>query len=203
MDARQVATATSTFLSAVPILRCPDCWRENQPQGFNKRMDTTGRDTAEAASDVEARAESLARRAHAGQTDRLGVAYIHHPEAVAGNVRRRHPDNVDAIVVGWLHDVVEDTDVPLTEIRAGFGDVVADAVDAITRRHGEDPDAYYGRVAANATALVVKRADLTHNTDPARTALLAPDARERLAAKYRHAAEMLGWGDEAQAWAEF
>lgn len=156
----------------------------------------------EIASDVEAQAESLARRAHVGQTDRLGVAYIRHPEAVAGNVRRLHPDNVDAIVVGWLHDVVEDTDVPLAEIRSSFGDVVADAVDAITRRHDEDPDAYYGRVAANATALTVKRADLTHNTDPARTALLAPEARERLAAKYRHAVEMIGWGDDAPAWAD-
>ncbi len=33
---------------------------------------------------------------------------------------------------GWLHDVVEDTMVPLAEIRSRFGDMVADMVDAVT-----------------------------------------------------------------------
>ena len=46
--------------------------------------------------------------------------------------------------------VVEDTEVGLAEIRAEFGDAVADAVGAITRRDGEGPDAYYGRGGANA-----------------------------------------------------
>ena len=150
---------------------------------------------------AQARAESLARSSHAGQTDRLGAAYFHHPEAVADIVRDRHPDNGDAIVGAWLHDVVEDTDVELAEIRAEFGNAVADAVDAITRRDGEDPDDYYRRVAANATALTVKRADLTHNTDPARTAQLPVADRQRLEDKYRHAIEMIGWGDDAPTWA--
>jgi hypothetical protein len=154
------------------------------------------------ASETEARAEALARRAHAGQVDKLGVDYIHHPEAVAGIVRANHPGDVTAVVVAWLHDVVEDTEVGLAEIRAEFGDAVADAVGAITRRDGEDPDAYYDRVAANATTLKVKRADLTNNADPARTALLSPNVRERLAAKYQHAIARIGWGDDAPSWAD-
>jgi hypothetical protein len=102
----------------------------------------------------------------------------------------------DAEVVAWLHDVVEDTDVTLDEIDRDFGRRIADAVDAITRRDGEG-DRYYRRVAANPIARLVKVHDIADNTAPERTAKLDPATRDRLAAKYLHARELLGIATDA------
>ena len=139
---------------------------------------------------VEA-ARALAEAAHRGQVDKAGRPYIEHPAAVAALVTERWPHDEDAVVAAWLHDVVEDTDVALTDIRERFGVVVAAAVDALTRRADKEPDAYCARVAADPTAVRVKDADLTHNSDPARLSVLPASTRERLVAKYAHAREAL------------
>ncbi|WIE82816.1 HD domain-containing protein [Curtobacterium sp. MCPF17_021] len=61
-------------------------------------------------------AHSTAARAHAGQVDKVGRLYIEHPTAVAEPLTTE-----DQQVVGFLHDVVEDTDITLAELRAlGF-----------------------------------------------------------------------------------
>lgn len=137
---------------------------------------------------VNAAAE-LARSAHAGQLDKAGAPYIDHPARVAARVRAA-ANGDDAEIVAWLHDVVEDTDVTLVAIEGEFGPRIARAVDAMTRRPGEG-DGYYERVAADPLALSVKRHDIADNTAPERTALLDPATRERLAAKYRHARQVL------------
>jgi (p)ppGpp synthase/HD superfamily hydrolase len=49
-------------------------------------------------------AETIAREAHAGQTDQAGAPYIEHVARVAGSL-----DHFSDRAVGWLHDVVEDT----------------------------------------------------------------------------------------------
>ena len=132
---------------------------------------------------VEA-AESVARDAHRDQVDKAGRAYVDHPARVAARVA----DDPVAAAVAWLHDTVEDTGTTLEELRRrGFPAVVRDAVDAMTRRDDEDPDAYYERVAGDRTALRVKRADIADNSDPARLARLDAPVRERLEAKYAHA----------------
>ena len=64
-----------------------------------------------------------------------------------------------AIMVAYLHDVVEDTDATLWEIETLFGKEVADAVDAITKRNGEDREYYLDRVLQNKTARFVKMHD--------------------------------------------
>lgn len=132
-------------------------------------------------------AEALARTAHHGQVDKSGKPYINHPERVAA---RCAPDEL-AIAVAWLHDVAEDTAVTLDDIQDACGLRVRQAVDAITRRTGEQPETYYQRVAADPIALKVKYADIADNTDPARTALLEPALADRLAAKYAHALALL------------
>lgn len=78
-------------------------------------------------------ARDVATRAHEGQTDKVGRPYIEHPAAVAARL-----STVDEQVVGWLHDVVEDTDITLAELRAmGFTTEQVLAVDAMTKRRGE------------------------------------------------------------------
>ncbi len=128
-------------------------------------------------------ARQIATSAHEGQVDKGGAPYIGHAARVAARVRG---DNA-AEIVAWLHDVVEDTTVTLSDLRAHFPEFIIEAVDAMTRRSGEAPDAYYARVRADPIARAVKLADIADNTDPHRTALLPDDTRRRLTAKYDHA----------------
>ena len=115
-------------------------------------------------------AYNLASAAHAGQFDYSGVEYIEHPKAVAriaANIARKEsPVFIEKVrIVAILHDTVEDTDVTLEQVREIFGDEIADAVDALTKREGEEYHDALLRVAANPLARVVKLADMTHNSD--------------------------------------
>lgn len=132
-------------------------------------------------------AETVARTAHDGQFDKAGQPYISHPARVAARVA----DDEHAVVVAWLHDVVEDTATTLTELAATFPAAVVRAVDALTKRPGEPVNAYYARVRAVPLARRVKLADLADNSDATRLARLDPATRERLRAKYAHAHAVL------------
>lgn len=137
-------------------------------------------------------AREVAKVAHEGQVDKVGAPYIGHPSRIAWHIRKAlYADAVEA--VAWLHDVVEDTDVTLDDLREhGFTNEVVEAVDAISKRKGESFAAYYERVKANPVALVVKWYDVADNADPARLAKVAPDTRDRLRAKYERARDLLG-----------
>lgn len=130
----------------------------------------------------------LARTWHAGQLDKAGRPYIEHPMAVASLL-----DTEDDKVVGLLHDILEDTDCPPAEILARFGpEVLADVI-ALTHRAGESRDEYLRRVRRHGgRAVRVKMADIRHNTDGSRLALLDHSERARLEDKYRSSAEALG-----------
>lgn len=128
-------------------------------------------------------AQAIAIRAHEGQVDKSGHPYIGHPARVAQRVR----GDDAAEIVAWLHDVVEDTEVSLGDLRRQFPGFVVAAVDAMSKRPGEQPDDYYLRVRGNPIARAVKLADIADNMDPARSALLDAATRHRLAAKYDHA----------------
>ena len=131
---------------------------------------------------------NLARSAHAGQRDKLGVAYICHPLAVMNRVATD-----DEKIVAVLHDVVEDTAVTLDYLSTlGFEPHIVDAVDAITKRPGEPLADSMARVRANLLALRVKKADVSHNADPIRQTNLSDESRVRLTAKYEKSALMLG-----------
>ena len=140
-----------------------------------------------AAGSLEA-AIALAREAHTGQVDKLGVDYIEHPLGVMSMVQ-----TVPEKTVAVLHDVVEDTPVTLDDLRAqGFAETLVRAVDALTKRPGEPLAESMARVAADPLALIVKHADLAHNANPARQAALPAEMSERLTAKYEESARLLG-----------
>ncbi|TFD30306.1 HD domain-containing protein [Cryobacterium cryoconiti] len=131
---------------------------------------------------------TLARTAHTGQVDRVGVAYIYHPLAVMQRV-----SGTEAKIVGVLHDVVEHTDTTLADLRSrGFAEHIVEAVDAVTKVKGESIEEYLARVKANPLALIVKKADLSHNADPARQTGLSAASRGRLMQKYERSALLLG-----------
>ena len=175
-------------------VQCPSRWLAFlavpfQMEGLMRNTDDRDFDVQAATfaspeADVQ-RAKTRATHAHQGQFDKAGRPYIEHPERVVGHLVNA---TADEVVVAWLHDVVEDCGVTLHEVEQDFGATVAVAVNAITRRPDEtDSDDYYARVRANPIALKVKAADLADNTDPARLALLDPEQRARLEAKYAHA----------------
>jgi (p)ppGpp synthase/HD superfamily hydrolase len=75
------------------------------------------------------RALRLAAVGHRNQVRKgSGVPYIEHPLAVAMILDRSGFDD-ETLIAGLLHDLVEDTDVSLEQIREQFGDRVAEIVD--------------------------------------------------------------------------
>ena len=136
--------------------------------------------------------EALARAAHAGQTDKAGRPYAEHLRAVAEGVRVRGGDD-DQIAAAWLHDAVEDDALSEQWLQeAALSPRTKAVVRAVTKRAGEPPEAYAQRILATPGALLVKQADLAHNADPRRLAVLDEPTRVRLARKYARMRELLG-----------
>jgi (p)ppGpp synthase/HD superfamily hydrolase len=136
--------------------------------------------------------EDLARAAHAGQTDKAGRPYAEHLAAVAHGVRARGGD-AEQIAAAWLHDAVEDDALSERWLEAAaLSERTKAIVRAVTKRAGEAPEAYARRILATPGALLVKRADLAHNADPARLAVLDEPTRKRLTEKYARMRALLG-----------
>jgi (p)ppGpp synthase/HD superfamily hydrolase len=127
------------------------------------------------------------KQAHAGQTDKAGNDYFHHPIAVM----HRLPDDVDDDVrlAALLHDVIEDT--PFTGQNLadmGYSERTLNAVELVTKTPG-DPRSYAEKIDAiiasgNKDAIQLKLADMSENTDPGRLAVLRPEEREFFLKKY-------------------
>ncbi|MEU6478796.1 HD domain-containing protein [Streptomyces sp. NPDC047017] len=139
-----------------------------------------------------AEAEAVARSAHAGQTDKAGRPYAEHLRAVADGVRARGGD-AELVTAAWLHDALEDGALSERWLDAApLTRRTKDVVRALTKRPDEEPEAYARRILATPGARLVKAADLAHNADPGRLAVLdAPTAR-RLARKYATMRALLG-----------
>ena len=139
-----------------------------------------------------AEVDALVVQAHAGQVDLIGVPYVEHVRAVAGGLE---PFGEDLVMAGLLHDVIEDTAWTAERLRAaGIPDRVVALVEAVTNRPGVSYEAKLRLIAEDPDATLVKIADNAHNSRPDRAAELPPDRRERLAAKYRGARDIL-WAD--------
>ncbi len=94
---------------------------------------TPGIDAAIDRSELVRRAFETARQAHAGQTrdGSGGMPYINHPLAVAERLATHSfPDEV--LAAALLHDVVEDSEMDVAEVRERFDNRVADLVEALT-----------------------------------------------------------------------
>jgi (p)ppGpp synthase/HD superfamily hydrolase len=105
----------------------------------------------------------LATNAHKGQKDRNDEPYVMHPIRVMAQLWGH-----DERMVAVLHDIIEDTDVTLDDLRkAGYPDRIVEAVDAISRRKdaGESFSQYIQRVRKNPLATKVKIADLKDNSN--------------------------------------
>lgn len=79
------------------------------------------------------KAFNLANEAHKGARRRSGEPYIMHPLAVARVVSKEMGLGSTSISAALLHDVVEDTDFTVEDIRVMFGDKIAQIVDGLTK----------------------------------------------------------------------
>jgi guanosine-3',5'-bis(diphosphate) 3'-pyrophosphohydrolase len=79
------------------------------------------------------RAFNFAREAHKGVRRKSGEPYIIHPIAVALIVVKEIGLGYKSICAALMHDVVEDTDYTVDDIRRLFGDKIAELVDGLTK----------------------------------------------------------------------
>src|SRR3990172_788188 len=82
--------------------------------------------------DLIERAYRVAERAHAGQVRASGEPYLQHCLAVA-KILADFGVPATTLAAALLHDVVEDSGIPLAEIRRDFGDEIANQVDGVTK----------------------------------------------------------------------
>ena len=112
-------------------------------------------------TDKTKRAIKLCFKAHEGQVDKSGMPYVHHPLHLAEQM-----DDEDSTIVALLHDVVEDTEYTIKDLKGmGFGDAVIEAIDIMTHSPDVPYMDYVKEIEKNTIARKVKLADLNHNSD--------------------------------------
>lgn len=118
------------------------------------------------------KAYELAVQAHSKQRRKSGEPYILHPIAVATICAEEIGLGPTAIVCALLHDVVEDTDVTLGQIREQFNDRIAKIVDGLTKLDAaynvESPQAenfkkVLSTLVEDVRVVLIKMADRLHN----------------------------------------
>lgn len=142
-----------------------------------------------ADTDLIRRAYVFSASAHRGQVRKSGEPYLVHPLAVSALLADMKLDEF-AICAGILHDTIEDTEVTGEQIRAEFGDDVADIVEGVTKLSSIPYNTSYEKSAENfrrmlvamtrdIRVILVKLADRLHNM---RTLdHMRPDKQDRIA----------------------
>lgn len=112
-------------------------------------------------------------RAHDGQMRSSGEPYIEHCLQVAFILAEQHMDSA-TIAAGLIHDVVEDTDATIEDIRREFSDEIAELVDGVTKigamhvSSREEQQVEYFRkmlltMSRDIRVVLIKLADRLHN----------------------------------------
>ena len=128
----------------------------------------------------------LCFEAHKEQIDKSGMPYVFHPFHLAEQMQ-----DEESTIVALLHDVIEDTDYTLDDLRKmGFGDSVLAAINLMTHEDGVPYMDYVEQIKTNPVAKTVKLADLRHNSDMTRLEVVTPRDQER-AEKYLAAIKLL------------
>jgi GTP pyrophosphokinase len=123
--------------------------------------------------DLVRKAYVYSAKVHGGQVRLSGEPYLSHPLEVAGLLAQLLLD-AQTVAAGLLHDIVEDTHVELDEIRALFGEEVAELVDGVTKisqieakgsaeRQAENLRKMILAMAKDLRVILIKLADRLHN----------------------------------------
>ena len=107
---------------------------------------------------------NLATKHHEGQFDKGGNPYIGHPMRIMEKMMLE-----DEKIVAVLHDIVEDTDITLQDLTdMGYSSMIVNAIDCLSKRHGESYDDFIERTLTDTMASYVKLADIEDNMDLSR-----------------------------------
>ena len=123
--------------------------------------------------DMIGRAYALAAEAHSAQRRRSGEPYICHPLSVAAILVELGMDS-ESIAAALMHDVAEDTEVTIEEIRSKFGPEVALLVDGVTKltqikfsnvedRQAENLRKMLLAMSQDVRVMIIKLCDRLHN----------------------------------------
>lgn len=147
-----------------------------------------------------------AKDAHGDAKRKTGELYIAHPLATAGILADWKMDDT-TIIAGLLHDVPEDTEKTLSDVKKEFGKEVANLVEGITKlgklryrgvdRYLENLRKMFVAMASDVRTIIIKFADRTHNLKTLEA--LPEDKRKRIAVEtieiYAPIANRLGMGE--------
>jgi guanosine-3',5'-bis(diphosphate) 3'-pyrophosphohydrolase len=123
--------------------------------------------------DLVTRAFRYAATAHEGQQRQSGSDFIEHPVGAARICAELRLDE-QTIAAALLHDVVEDTDTDIEDVRAAFGDEIARLVEGVTKltrisfqsREQAEAENYRKMIVAmseDVRVILIKLADRLHN----------------------------------------
>ncbi|MFR5097378.1 MAG: GTP pyrophosphokinase [Clostridium perfringens] len=103
----------------------------------------------------------LASIKHYGQKDKANKPYLFHLLHVMNNL-----DDLNAKIVGVLHDILEDTDITRNDLlNYGFSEEIVIAVEILTKPKNQKYMDYIENIKSNTIARKVKLIDLKHNID--------------------------------------
>lgn len=105
-------------------------------QAFNELLNDYLNSNHRKKVDIITKAFNFANQSHKGVKRRSGEPYILHPIAVARIVTKELGLGSTSICAALLHDVVEDTEFSVGDIRSLFGDKIAEIVDGLTKISG-------------------------------------------------------------------
>ena len=144
-------------------------------------------------TDLTNKALCYAYNAHHGQLDYNGIPFIFHPLHLAEAM-----DDELSCCAALLHDIVEDTNLTLDDLREEFPEEIVEVVALLT--HGDSAESnnedyfdYIRKIKMHPIAKKVKLADIAHNSDQTRcTGVgLPPEKLEWWKQKYQKALDLL------------
>ena len=137
-------------------------------------------------TDLTKKALVISFNAHKEQVDKSGMPYVYHPYRIAEQMEDEY-----STCVALLHDVVEDTDITLEDLKdKGFPKEVLEAVALMTHDDETPYFEYIKRIKTNPIATAVKLADLQDNSNYERLDKVEIKDLQRLE-KYREAKRIL------------
>jgi GTP diphosphokinase / guanosine-3',5'-bis(diphosphate) 3'-diphosphatase len=161
--------------------------RDRLPDAIGHVADAHRAHHPDADLTVLRKAYVLAEASHRGQFRKSGEAYITHPLAVTLILAELGAETT-TLTASLLHDTVEDTEVTLDQVRAGFGDEVCYLVDGVTKLEKVDygaaaePETFRKMLVATGNdvrVMSIKLADRLHNM---RTlGVMRPEKQARIA----------------------
>lgn len=124
--------------------------------------------------------------AHKDQVDKTSLPYVFHPFHLAEQM-----DDEISTVCALLHDVVEDTNITLSDLeKMGFPKEATEVLSLLTHDENVPYMDYVAEIAKNPVARKVKIADLMHNSDATRVDVIDNRMKERFE-KYARALDYL------------